>query len=102
MKLFGRKLNGSTDILQGFKIETIEITEQAFLSKGEEKYQGTLVPSNNNDQVQGTLLELTNEELLLADKYEPGNNKGSKCPCSLEKKHGYSSLIWSDHFLIIN
>lgn len=86
MKLFGRKLNGSTDILQGFKIETIEITEQAFLSKGEEKYQGTLVPSNNNDQVQGTLLELTNEELLLIDKYEPGNYKRIKMPLQSGKK----------------
>jgi hypothetical protein len=79
MDLFGRKLKGAPDILQGFKIEIIEITDASFLSKGEEKYQQTLVRSNNpEDKIEGTILELTSEELTLADQYEPGNYKRIK------------------------
>jgi len=74
--LFGRILSGSGDVLKGYKVSTIEITDEAFLSKGEEKYQKTLLISNNeSDMVNGTALEVTGEELLMADKYEPDNYK---------------------------
>jgi hypothetical protein len=52
----------------------IEITDESFLAKGEEKYQLTLISTNNeNDFIEGTVLELSKEELLLADQYEPNN-----------------------------
>ncbi len=76
LELFGRIFTGSADILQEYKTATIEIKDEAFLAKGEEKYQQTLVQTkDNNDCIKGTVLELTNEELLLADKYEPENYK---------------------------
>ncbi len=76
LDLFGRIFNGSPDILRGYKTVTIEIKDEAFLAKGEEKYQHTLVQTkDNNDFIKGTVLELTTEELLLADKYEPKNYK---------------------------
>lgn len=79
MDLFGRRLKGTPDALQGFKIEMIEITDESFLSKGEEKFQQTLVRSNNKeDRVKGTALELTSEELEITDKYEPVNYKRIK------------------------
>ena len=72
--LFGRILQGETDILGGYKISSIEIKDETFLSKGEEKCQQTLVISKDkNDQVKGTVFEITEEELHLADKYEPDN-----------------------------
>ncbi|MEP6700991.1 MAG: gamma-glutamylcyclotransferase family protein [Bacteroidota bacterium] len=71
-KLFGRLLKGSTDILKGYKLSSIEITDESFISKGEEKFQLIAIPSNDkNDIIEGTLLEVSKLELLLADKYEP-------------------------------
>ena len=74
--LFGRPLHGSADTLRGYRIATIEITDEVFLSKGEEKSQRTLILTNNkNDTIKGTVLEVTNEELAVADAYEPANYK---------------------------
>lgn len=72
MKLFGRLLNGTKDNLKAYKSVSIEITDEVFLAKGEEKIQLTLIPTNNeNDIIEGTALEVSQEELLLADSYEP-------------------------------
>ena len=77
--LFGRILVVSDDILIGFKVSAIEIKDERFLSRGQEKYQKTLVVADGkNDLVKGTALEMTIEELLLADKYEPSNYKRIK------------------------
>ena len=79
MELFGKVLQSSADILCGYKVATIEIKDQLFLSKGEDKFQQTLLAtSNSNDIIKGTVLEITVEELLQADKYEPDNYKRIK------------------------
>jgi gamma-glutamylcyclotransferase (GGCT)/AIG2-like uncharacterized protein YtfP len=79
LELFGRKLQGSADTLWGYKIIPIEIRDKLFLSKGENKYQKTLMAtSDRNDLVKGSVLELSSDELLLADKYEPDNYKRIK------------------------
>ena len=76
LKLFGRLLNGTKDILKGYQLSSIEIKDESFLSKGEQKTQLTVIPSGNQkDQIEGTVLEITKEELLLADNYEPDNYK---------------------------
>jgi gamma-glutamyl AIG2-like cyclotransferase len=75
LDLFGRILEGSNDALRGYKVSTIEITDGTFLSKGEGRYQKTLIISDDNDVVDGTALEITDGELLVADKYEPENYK---------------------------
>ena len=87
IQLFGRKLAGAPDTLQGYKIASIEIKDLSFLSKGEDKFQKTLVPSHsNNDLIKGTALELTTEEIFLADKYEPANYKRIKVKLESGKK----------------
>lgn len=75
LDLFGRILEGSNDVLRGYKVSTIEITDRTFLSKGVGKYQKTLIISDDNHVVDGTALEITDGELLVADKYEPENYK---------------------------
>ena len=71
-ELFARILKGSKDILRGYKTAFIEIEDKAFLSKGEQKYQLTAIASQNkNDSIEGTVFELSKEELLLTDQYEP-------------------------------
>ncbi|MES1222342.1 MAG: gamma-glutamylcyclotransferase family protein [Bacteroidota bacterium] len=79
VELFGKILQGSADSLKGYKVATIEIRDEAFLSKGENKYQQTLIPTNNGtDSIEGTVFEISEEELFLADKYEPDNYKRVK------------------------
>ena len=79
LDLFGRLLDGAKDILQGYKLSPIEIKDEKFLAKGEEKFQLTVIATNNkNDSIEGSVLELSEEELLLADKYEPRNYKRIK------------------------
>jgi hypothetical protein len=77
--VFGRVLKGETDVLVGYTVGLIEITDETFLTKEEEKFQRTLVRSDSrSDSITGTALEITSEELSLADKYEPDNYKRNK------------------------
>lgn len=79
LELFGRILHGAKDALRGWKISLIEITDESFLAKGEETIQKTLVFSNDeNDLVEGTVFEISEDELLLADRYEPENYRRKK------------------------
>jgi gamma-glutamylcyclotransferase (GGCT)/AIG2-like uncharacterized protein YtfP len=79
LQLFGRLLIGTKDILKGYKLSSIEIKDESFLAKGEEKYQLTAIPSKDDaDIVEGIVLEISEEELLLAEKYEPDNYKRVK------------------------
>ena len=41
LELFGRKLHGTSDVLKGYKVATIEIKDETFLTRGEEKFQKT-------------------------------------------------------------
>ncbi len=72
LELFGRLLIGAKDILKGHKTFSIEITDELFLSKGEQQGQLTAVISNNkSDAIEGTVFEISEEELRRADEYEP-------------------------------
>ena len=87
VELFGRLLQGSPDVLEGYRLRTIEITDESFLSKGEERLQQTLVISNDkNDRVHGTVFEVTEGELLQADNYEPDGYKRTKVILNSGKK----------------
>lgn len=71
-ELFGRRLTGSNDQLKGFRLKDIDIGDPDFLARGEDIGQQTLVASNNSgDSVDGTVFEITFDELLLVDEYEP-------------------------------
>src|SRR5258708_21157311 len=79
LELFGRLLTGTKDVLIGYKTSAIEITDESFLSKGEQPHQLRAVISNdNNAAMEGTVFELSEEEFLLADKYEPDGYEMSK------------------------
>lgn len=70
--LFGRTLQGWPDVLNGYKTATIEIKDESFLAKGEQAIQQTAIASNDeSDNIKGTVLEVTEEELRIADSYEP-------------------------------
>ena len=67
---FGRKLIGHADTLQGYRLEQIEIVDPQVLSQSEQTFHPIAIPSNQNDSVEGTLFEITDEELAQADAYE--------------------------------
>ncbi len=74
IELFGRLLDGTKDILTGYKLSSIEIKDESFLAKGEQKYQLRAIPSKDNtDIIEGMVFEISEAELRLADKYEPDN-----------------------------
>lgn len=79
IELFGRIFKGSGDTLKGYRATAIEIKDEVFLSKGEQKNQlAAVISKDKNDLIQGTVFEITEEELFLADKYEPDNYKRVK------------------------
>ena len=78
-ELFGRRLVGSTDRLTGYRINEIEITDIDFLIGGESESQQTLIETGDSgDTVEGTVLEITYDELLRADEYEPAEYRRAK------------------------
>ena len=81
LELFGRLLNGSKDVLNGYRLSSIEIKDETFLSKGEQEYQLTAIPSNDDtDIIEGMMFEISKQELLIVDDYEPDNYKKIELP----------------------
>jgi gamma-glutamylcyclotransferase (GGCT)/AIG2-like uncharacterized protein YtfP len=73
---FGRSLNGHQDALVGYRLMSVQIQDQAFIVKNGDGPQNNLeYTGNNSDVVEGTVLEITKEELELADTYEPAEYK---------------------------
>lgn len=76
IETFGRILKGEKDILLGYTIEMLEITDPEVLRKSDQKYHPILVFSGNpEDEVEGVLFEVTAEEILQADAYEVDDYK---------------------------
>ena len=68
---FGREVNLTKDILKGYYIDEVEIFDQKIIAKSGKKYHPILIYSGDEeDQVNGSILDLTNIELALADEYE--------------------------------
>lgn len=71
MANFGRKLSGSKDSLQGYRVGEIEITDERVLRESGKAIHPILRFSGNlQDEVSGTVFEITEAELAQADDYE--------------------------------
>ena len=76
IETFGRILQGEKDVLTGYKLEMLEITDPEVLRKSNQKYHPILQFSGNaEDEVEGVLFEITDEEILQADEYEVDDYK---------------------------
>lgn len=91
LDLFGRPLNGSPDILKGYRTTSIIINDPRFTEKNS-SHQLIAVPAGEQDQIKGTVLEMTMEELLSADAYEPVQYKRIK----VKLQSGKEAWIYSD------
>lgn len=71
MDTFGRYLEGKKDILQGYKLEEVEINDpEVIKSSGKNIHPMLVFTGNKNDEITGVLFKITKEELAQADKYE--------------------------------
>ncbi len=68
---FGRELTGSKDMLPGYVIGEVEITDERVLRESGKAFHPILrLSGNRDDEVPGTVFELTDAELAQADDYE--------------------------------
>lgn len=76
METFGRLLNGQRDILTGYRLNMLEVTDPEVLRKSNQKYHPILEFSGNTeDEIEGVLFEVADEEILQADEYEVDDYK---------------------------
>lgn len=76
IETFGRLLEGEKDILTGYAMKMVEITDPEVLRKSNQKYHPILEFSgDSSDKVEGMLFEVTEEEILQADEYEVDDYK---------------------------
>jgi hypothetical protein len=76
MASFGRLLAGNLDALPGFASVMIEITDPGVVAASGAKFHPMVVETGNPaDEVQGTLLLITEAELAAADAYEVSDYK---------------------------
>ena len=68
---FGRELAGVPDVLEGFALSMLEITDtQVIATSGKTHHPILRHTGDPADQVEGTIFEITLEELAKADDYE--------------------------------
>jgi hypothetical protein len=76
LETFGRILTGETDILIGYQLKMLEITDPEVLRKSNQKYHPILEFSGNvGDEIEGVLFEVSDNEILQADEYEVDDYK---------------------------
>ncbi len=76
METFGRLLNGEKDTLLGYILKMVEITDPEVLRKSGQQFHPIIEPTGNlNDKVEGMLFEISETEILNADKYEVDDYK---------------------------
>ena len=68
---FGRKLVGKKDSLIGYALSEVKITDKAVIeTSGTETHPILKFTGNPSDLVEGSVFEITLDELHQADKYE--------------------------------
>ena len=76
LKLYGRLLKGENDTLPGYTIHLVENKNYDEQSGNDEKFHRLAVKSNNDEEgITGTLFELSGEEIIRTDEYEPDGYK---------------------------
>lgn len=72
---FGRILKGKPDALPGWRREMVEILDAEVFCLSGERCHPILVPGDADDQIQGMVFEVSDEDLLRADAYEVADYK---------------------------
>ena len=68
---FGRKLNGTEDVLVGYRLEDLQIRDDKVLGiSGREVHTIAVHTGDPGDRIAGVLFEMDEQELTAADAYE--------------------------------
>lgn len=70
IELFGRLLDGEADILTGFVVGTLQITDEAVVALSGEAVHLVLRRGGVDERIAGVALAVTDAELIAADAYE--------------------------------
>jgi len=68
--LFGREVESAEDVLTGFIVDTVTITDPAVIAQSGSDRHPILRRTAQGDEVRGAALALTTAELEAADRYE--------------------------------
>jgi hypothetical protein len=76
LAIFGRALDGRADVLRGYAVSPLEITDPGVVATSGTAYH-TIVreTGNQRDEVPGTMFKITPAELARADAYEVADCK---------------------------
>jgi len=80
MASFGRLLKGKRDALPGWRQTMVKITDPGVLAKSGRTHHPIVMPGRKDDAVDGTVFEITTEELAAADRYEVSDYKRIAAP----------------------
>jgi Gamma-glutamyl cyclotransferase, AIG2-like len=76
MALFGRLLDGQADVLPGYAVSPLQITDPAVIAKsGTAHHTAAHQTGDPLDEVPGTVFRITRAELAVADAYEVSDCK---------------------------
>ena len=75
---FGRKLQGRADVVVGWRLQAVQITDPKVLALSGLSVHKIMVPGQPFDEVDGVVFEITPEELKAADSYETADYKRVK------------------------
>ncbi len=76
LSTFGRRLGGAKDALTGYNLSTIKITDSAVIEKsGTDIHPILSFTGIASDQVEGTVFDVSQNELKQADEYEVDDYK---------------------------
>ena len=71
VELFGRRLDGTAAELVGFRRSTHRVTDAFAARSGSDTHAIAHFTGRNGDRIAGMALELSDEDLRIADAYEP-------------------------------
>jgi hypothetical protein len=72
---FGRTLKGRPDRLPGWRRQMVEVLDAEVFCLSGERFHPILVPGEDDDEIAGTVFEVSEDELKRADIYEVDDYK---------------------------
>jgi gamma-glutamylcyclotransferase (GGCT)/AIG2-like uncharacterized protein YtfP len=75
---FGRKLKGQADVVTGWRLAAVQITDPKVLTLSGLAVHRIMVPGDPADEVDGVVFEISPQELQAADSYETEDYKRVK------------------------
>ena len=71
LRIFGRKLQGEKDLLHGYEPSLVKIADRAVAARlGRTHHDNVSATGDDWSTVQGTVFEVTDDELAKADQFE--------------------------------